>query len=154
MGNITKDLKKDRDRKRCNTIKNQLEIYSLNLKLIDEYKKEISEKRERISSLRSGLGNTSEIKGGRVSKDDIIIKVLDDIKDLESELKATKEEAKKVKQAIKGIDDPLAKSIITRIWINRTDSMRSLATDLGLSHTMIWRKSDIALLSLYKKLIK
>lgn len=154
MGNITKDLKKDRDRKRCNATKALLEAHKINLELIDEYKKDINEQKEKASCIRSSLSNSSPFKGAGIAKDDMLIKALDKVKDLESELKATKEEAKKVKQAIKGIDDPLAKSIITRIWINRTDSMRSLATDLGLSHTMIWRKSDIALLSLYKKLIK
>lgn len=154
MNKKVNELKKAKDRQRCNTIKNQLEIYSLNLKLIDEYQKEISEKREELSTLRSGLGNTSEIKGGRVSKDDIIIRSLDYIDDLENELKATKKDTQKIKTAIKNIDDPLAKSIIMRIWVNKSDSMRSLANELNLSHTMVWRKSDIALLSLYKQLIK
>lgn len=154
MNKKVNELKKAKDRQRCNTIKNQLEIYSLNLKLIDEYQKEISEKREELSTLRSGLGNTSEIKGGRVSKDDIIIRSLDYIDNLENELKATKNDTQKIKTAIKNIDDPLAKSIIMRIWVNKSDSMRSLANELNLSHTMVWRKSDIALLSLYKQLIK
>ena len=154
MNKQVREFKKAEDRQRCNTVKNQLEIYSLNLKLIDEYKKEINEKRDNISSLRSGLGNTSEIKGGRVSKDDVIIKVLDDIKDLENEVKATKKDIQKIKTAIKNIDDPLAEFIIMRIWVNKTDSMRSLANEFNLSHTMIWRKSDSALLSLYKQLIK
>lgn len=154
MNKKVNELKKAKDRQICNTIKNQLEIYSLNLKLIDEYQKEISEKREELSTLRSGLGNTSEIKGGRVSKDDIIIRSLDYIDNLENELKATKKDTQKIKTAIKNIDDPLAKSIIMRIWVNKSDSMRSLANELNLSHTMVWRKSDIALLSLYKQLIK
>lgn len=154
MNKKVNELKKAKDRQRCNTIKNQLEIYSLNLKLIDEYQKEISEKREELSTLRSGLGNTSEIKGGRVSKDDIIIRSLDYIENLENELKATKKDVQKTKTAIKNIDDPLAKSIIMRIWVNKSDSMRSLANELNLSHTMVWRKSDTALLSLYKQLIK
>lgn len=154
MNKQVKELKKAKDRQRCNTIKNQLEIYSINLKLIDEYQKEISEKREELSTLRSGLCNTSEIKGGRVSKDDIIIRSLDYIEDLENELKATKRDTQKIKTAIKNIDDPLAKSVIMRIWVNKSDSMRSLANELNLSHTMVWRKSDAALLSLYKQLIK
>lgn len=154
MNKKVNELKKAKDRQRCNTIKNQLEIYSLNLKLIDEYQKEISEKREELSTLRSGLGNTSEIKGGRVSKDEIIIRSLDYIDDLENELKATKKDTQKIKTAIRNIDDPLAKSIIMRIWVNKSDSMRSLANELNLSHTMVWRKSDTALLSLYKQLIK
>ena len=154
MDKKVNELKKAKDRQRCNTIKNQLEIYSLNLKLIYEYQKEISEKTEELSTLRSGLGNTNEIKGGRVSKDDIIIRSLDYIEDLENELKATKKDTQKIKTAIKNIDDPLAKSIIMRIWVNKSDSMRSLANELNLSHTMVWRKSDTALLSLYKQLIK
>ncbi len=154
MNKKVNELKKAKDRQKCNTIKNQLEIYSLNLKLIDEYQKEISEKREELSTLRSGLGNTSEIKGGRVSKDDIIIRSLDYIDNLENELKTTKKDTQKIKTAIKNIDDPLAKSIIMRIWVYKSDSMRSLANELNLSHTMVWRKSDIALLSLYKQLIK
>ncbi len=154
MDKKVNELKKAKDRQRCNTIKNQLEIYSLNLKLIYEYQKEISEKTEELSTLRSGLGNTNEIKGGRVSKDDIIIRSLDYIEDLENELKATKKDTQKIKTAIKNIDNPLSKSIIMRIWVNKSDSMRSLANELNLSHTMVWRKSDTALLSLYKQLIK
>ena len=154
MDKKVNELKKAKDRQRCNTIKNQLEIYSLNLKLIYEYQKEISEKKEELSTLRSGLGNTNEIKGGRVSKDDIIIRSLDYIEDLENELKATKKDTQKIKTAIKNIDNPLSKSIIMRIWVNKSDSMRSLANELNLSHTMVWRKSDTALLSLYKQLIK
>ncbi len=89
-----------------------------------------------------------------MAKDDILIRDIDKITDLKNEIKIIKKENQQVKNAINSIDDPIAKLIIMRIWVKNIDSMRSLATTLNLSHTMIWRKSDTALLSLYKKLIK
>lgn len=154
MRNSIKDLIKLKDRKRCNTVKAILETYDINLKLIDEYQKEIEEKNENINYLRSSLSNANEVKGSGMAKDDILIRDIDKITYLKNEIKIIKKENQQVKNAINSIDDPIAKSIIMRIWVKNIDSMRSLATALNLSHTMIWRKSDTALLSLYKKLIK
>ena len=154
MNNGIKDLIKLRDRKRCDTVKAILEAYDINLRLIDEYQKEIEEKKENINYLRSSLSNANEVKGSGMAKDDILIRDIDKITDLKNEIKIIKKENQQVKNAINSIDDPIAKSIIMRIWVKNIDSMRSLATALNLSHTMIWRKSDTALLSLYKKLIK
>lgn len=149
-----KDLKKDRDRKRCNAIKELLEVHGINLQLIDEYKKDINEQKEKATCIRSSLSNASPLKGAVIAKDDMLIKALDKVKDLESELKATKEEVQKIKKAIKSIDDSLAKSIIMRVWVYRSDSLRALANEFKISKDTVWRKSDVALLSLYKKLIK
>lgn len=148
-----KDLIKKRDRARCNTVKAILEAYRISLNLIDEYKKEIKEKQDKISYLRSSLSSLSEVKGSSMAKDDVIIRELDKISELESEIQAIKAETDQAKKAISSIDDPIAKAIVIRIWINKTDSMRSLASYFDLSSTMIWRKSDIVLLRLYKNLL-
>lgn len=154
MRNHIIDLIKVRDRKRCNTVKAILETYDVNLRLIDEYKKEIEVKEEKINYLRSSLGKVNEVRGSSMAIDDILIRDIDKITELKNEIKIIKKENQQVKNAINSLDDPIAKSIIMIIWVNKTDSMRSLATNLDLSHTMIWRKSDTALLTLYKKLIK
>lgn len=63
-----KDLIKKRDRARCNTVKAILEAYTISLNLIDEYKKEIKEKQDKISYLRSSLSSLSEVKGSSMAK--------------------------------------------------------------------------------------
>ena len=72
-----RDLKRDRDRKKCRVIKDELEVYGANLRLIDCYKKAIKDKRDRINGIMSGLGNTDPSKGGGCCQEDTIIKVLD-----------------------------------------------------------------------------
>ena len=151
LGDI-KDLKRDRDRKKCRVIKDELEVYGANLRLIDCYKKAIKDKRDRINGIRSGLGNTDPSKGGGYCQEDTIIKVLDEVKDLELAIRETWKELSPIRQAIKSLTDPKAKAIVMRVWVDRTDSMRELAREYGISHTMIWKKSDVALLNLYKVL--
>lgn len=149
-----RDLKRDRDRKRCEVIKNELDVYGANLRLIDYYKKAIKDKRDRINGIRSGLGNTDPSKGGGCCQEDTIVKVLDEVKDLELAIRETWEEISPIRQAIKSLTDPKAKAIVMRVWVDRTDSMRELAMEYGMSKDAVWRKSDASLLSLYKKLIK
>lgn len=153
MSKSIREERRQRDKSRRETTKAILRNYKENLDYIESLKAEISKKRDRIDGVKSGLGNTDPSKGGGSSQEDTIVKVLDDIQRLEEEMYSIKLEIRPVRRAIKSIEDPQHKAIIMRVWVANTDSMRSLATQYGVSHTAIWKKSDVALLSLYKALI-
>lgn len=153
MSKSIREERKQRDKSRRETTKAILRNYKENLDYIESLKAEISKKRDRIDGVKSGLGNTYPSKGGGSSQEDTIVKVLDDIQRLEEEMYSIKLEIRPVRRAIKSIEDPQHKAIIMRVWVNNSDSMRSLATRYGVSKDMIWRKSDVALLNLYAKII-
>lgn len=154
MSKSIREERRQRDKSRRETTKAILRNYKENLDYIESLKAEISKKRDRIDGVKSGLGNTYPSKGGGSSQEDTIVKVLDDIQRLEEEMYSIKLEIRPVRRAIKSIEDPQHKAIIMRVWVNNSDSMRSLATRYGVSKDMIWRKSDVALLNLYKKIIR
>ncbi len=153
MSKSIREERRQRDKSRRETTKAILRNYKENLDYIESLKAEISNKRDRIDGVKSGLGNTYPSKGGGSSQEDTIVKVLDDIQRLEEEMYSIKLEIRPVRRAIKSIEDPQHKAIIMRVWVNNSDSMRSLATRYGVSKDMIWRKSDVALLNLYAKII-
>lgn len=154
MSKSIREERRQRDKSRRETTKAILRNYKENLDYIESLKAEVSKKRDRIDGVKSGLGNTYPSKGGGSSQEDTIVKVLDDIQRLEEEIYSIKLEIRPVRCAIKSIEDPQHKAIIMRVWVNNSDSMRSLATRYGVSKDMIWRKSDVALLNLYKKIIR
>lgn len=153
MSKSIREERRQRDKSRRETTKAILRNYKENLDYIESLKAEISKKRDRIDGVKSGLGNTYPSKGGGSSQEDTIVKVLDDIQRLEEEMYSIKLETRPIRRAIKSIKDPQHKAIIMRVWVDNSDSMRSLATQYGVSHTAIWKKSDVALLSLYKALV-
>ena len=153
MSKSIREERRQRDKSRRETTKAILRNYKENLDYIESLKAEIRKKRDRIDGVKSGLGNTYPSKGGGSSQEDTIVKVLDDIQRLEEEIYSIKLETRPIRRAIKSIEDPQHKAIIMRVWVDNTDSIRSLAKQYGTSKDMIWRKSDVALLNLYKKMI-
>lgn len=153
MGKPVRELKRERNKKRKQLVKDELAIYGANLALIEAQKDEIIKKRDRIDGVRSGLSNTDPSKGGGSSQEDRIIKVLDEIRVIEQDLERTKKEVSSIREAIKKLDSPQLEAIIYHKWVYGDESIRSLATKYGLSHTAIWKKSDVALLKLYKILM-
>lgn len=153
MGKSVRELKRERNKKRKQLVKDELAIYGANLALIEAQKDEIIKKRDRIDGVRSGLSNTDPSKGGGSSQEDRIIKVLDEIRVIEQDLERTKKEVSSIREAIKKLDSPQLEAIIYHKWVYGDESIRSLATKYGLSHTAIWKKSDVALLKLYKILM-
>nr|DAK50587.1 MAG TPA: Protein of unknown function (DUF722) [Caudoviricetes sp.] len=150
MGKSVRELKQERNKRRKQLVKDELAIYGANLALIEALEDEIIKKRDCIDGVRSGLGNTDPSKGVGSSQEDKIIKVLDEIKEIEKEIDHTKEEVRSMRKAIKMIDDPQLEAIIYQKWIYGSESIRSLATKYGVSHNAVWKKSDVALLKLYK----
>lgn len=152
MAKNLKEIRKERDKDRREVVKKILSNYGKSLSLIEVLEDEIIQKRERIVGIRSGLGNTYPTKGGGCSQEDTIIKVLDEVKDLEEEIASIKAEIRPVRKAIRSIEDPKNKAIVMRVWVYRSDSMRGLESEYGISRTAIWKRSDATLLYLYKVL--
>lgn len=148
-----REAEQKRYKSRREVVKGILRHYKDNLDYIDVLKAEISEKRDRIDGVKSGLGNTDPSKGGGSSHEDRIIKVLDEVRNIEEDIEYAKQDIKPIREAIKKIDSPQLEAIIYHKWVYGDESIRSLATKYGLSHTAIWKKSDVALLKLYKILI-
>lgn len=149
-----KDLKKIKDKKRIADTKATLREYGECLKKIDELRLEIAIKRESIQGVGSGLANTNPSKGGGSSQESKICKVMDDIHSREKLIKDIKGEFKDLDWAIKSLDDPRMIGIVYHVWIYGNETMRSLGEKYNLSKDKIWRKSDVALLNLYFKMIK
>ena len=152
MAKNLREIRKERDKDRREVVKKILSNYGKSLSLIEVLEDEIIQKRERIDGIRSGLGNTDPIKGGGCSQEDMIIKVLDEVKDLEEEIASIKAEVRPIRKAIRSIEDSKNKAIVMRVWVYRSDSMRGLESDYGISRTAIWKRSDATLLYLYKVL--
>ena len=152
MAKNLREIRKERDKDRREVVKKILSNYGTSLSLIEVLEDEIIRKRESIDGIRSGLGNTNPSKGGGCSQEDTIIKVLDEVKDLEEEIASIKAEIRPIRKAIRSIEDPRNKAIVMRVWVFRSDSMRGLESEYGISRTAIWKRSDATLLYLYKVL--
>lgn len=152
MGKNLRDIRKERDKEKREVVKKILYSYGKSLSLIEVLEDEILQKRGKIEGIRSGLGNTDPTKGGGSSQEDTIIKVLDEVKDLEEEIASIKAEIRPIRKAIRSIEDPRNKAIVMRVWVYRSDSMRGLESEYGISRTAIWKRSDVTLLYLYKLL--
>lgn len=148
------------DRKRRSNIdivKVRLSNYGKNLKLIDEIKSEIRGKRDRLDMLRCGWSDSDPTSGGGSSQEEKIIFMLDEIQSLEDEIKEIRRGDREIRKAISMLNDNMLESIVFRLWVydkgcKYHDTIRGLAVRYDLSKSMIWRKSDIALLSIYKSL--
>lgn len=152
MNNFKDKINRARDRERCGRVKERLRRYEFDLGTMAEILDEIEVKRDRLDCLKSGMGNPNPTKGGGSSQEDKIVKILDDLRELEEGLGHLSAETKEVREAIKALPDPQMATIVYSVWIYRSESMRSLGEKYNLSHSAIWKKSDVALLFLYKKL--
>lgn len=83
-----KKIRENRKRREnIEIVKVRLSNYGKNLKLIDEIKAEIVEKRDRIDMLRCGWSDSDPTNGGGTSQEEKIISILDEIEFLEDEIK-------------------------------------------------------------------
>lgn len=147
-----------KNRKRRENIeiaKVRLSNYGKNLKLIDEIKAEIVEKRDRLDMLRCGWSDSDPTNGGGSSQEEKITNILDEIKFLEDEIKKIRLSDEEISNAIAKLGDNMLQSIVFRLWVydkycKNHDTIRGLALRYDLSKNMIWRKSDCALLGIYK----
>ena len=144
-------------RENIEIVKIRLSNYGKNLKLIDEIKAEIVEKRDRLDMLRCGWSDSDPTNGGGSSQEEKIILILDEIEFLEDSIKEIRLDDEEISNAIAKLSDNMLQSIVFRLWVfdkhsDKHDTIRGLALKYDLSKNMIWRKSDTALLSIYKSL--
>lgn len=144
-------------REHIEIVKIRLSNYGKNLKLIDEIKAEIVEKRDRLDMLRCGWSDSDPTNGGGSSQEEKITNILDEIKFLEDEIRKIRLSDEEISNAIANLSDNMLQSIVFRLWVfdkhsDKHDTIRGLALKYDLSKNMIWRKSDTALLSIYKSL--
>lgn len=142
-------------RENIEIIKIRLSNYGKNIKLIDEIKSEVREKRDRLDMLRCGWSDSDPTNGGGTNQEEKITYILDEIKFLEDEIKEIRYDDEEISNSIAKLNDKMLKSIVFRLWVydkysDKHDTIRGLALKYDLSKNMVWRKSDAALLSIYK----
>ncbi|EEB35733.1 hypothetical protein ANHYDRO_01399 [Anaerococcus hydrogenalis DSM 7454] len=144
-------------RENIEIVKVRLSNYGKNLKLIDDIRAEIVEKRDRLDALRCGWSDSDPTFSGGTSQEEKIILILDEIKFLEDEIRKILLDCEEISNAIAKLNDNMLQSIVFRLWVydkysDKHDTIRGIARKYDLSKNMIWRKSDTALLSIYKSL--
>lgn len=144
-------------RENIEIVKVRLSNYGKNLKLIDDIRAEIVEKRDRLDTLRCGWSDSDPTFSGGTSQEEKIILILDEIKFLEDEIRKILLDCEEISNAIAKLNDNMLQSIVFRLWVfdkysDKHDTIRGIALKYDLSKNMVWRKSDAALLSIYKSL--
>lgn len=152
MKNRLWEMKRVRDREKIEVVKARLERYGSSLRIIEELEDDIEKKREVLVCLKAVFSGTDPVQGGGSSQEDRIIKVLDDLSELERAISSLRNDIIDIDQAIKGLEDEEMIAIVNHVWIYHDDTMRGLARKFNLSKSAIRRKSDVALLALYKKI--
>lgn len=144
-------------RENIEIVKVRLSNYGKNLKLIDDIRAEIVEKRDRLDMLRCGWSDSDPTFSGGTSQEEKITSILDEIEFLEDEIRKILLDCEEISNAIAKLGDNMLQSIVFRIWVfdkysDKHDTIRGLALKYDLSKNMVWRKSDTSLLSIYKSL--
>lgn len=155
--NYKKIRENRKHRENIEIVKVRLLNYGKNLKLIEEIKAEIVEKRDRLDMLRCGWSDSDPTNGGGTNQEEKIISILDEIEFLEDEIKKIRLSDEEISNAIAKLGDNMLQSIVFRLWVydkysDKHDTIRGIALRYDLSKNIIWRKSDAALLSIYKSL--
>lgn len=152
MKNRLWEMKRVRDREKIEIVKARLERCRSSLRIIEELEDDIGKKREVLDCLKAVFSGTDPVQGGGSSQEDKVIKVLDDLRELEEALSGLKNEVNDIRLAVKDLEDEQMVAIVNHVWIYHDDTMRGLARKYNLSKSAIRRKSDVALLALYKKI--
>lgn len=144
-------------RENIEIVKIRLSNYGKNLQLIDEIKSEVREKRDRLDMLRCGWSDFDPTNGGGTNQEEKITYILDEIKFLEDEIRKILLDCEEISNAIAKLSDNMLQSIVFRLWVydkysDKHDTIRGIALKYDVSKDMVWRKSDAALLSIYKSL--
>lgn len=143
-----------RKKRKINIVRQVLRDYGRDLEEIDEIRGEIKEKRSRLNTIKSLNAQTDPVQGGGMSQEDKIIKILDDIQDLEANIIEIEKDIKIVENAINSLEDNAMVGIVYRVRIQRLETVRSIAYRYNMPSSTAWYKSNAALLSIYGKLFK
>lgn len=151
-------LRKDRNwirkKRKINLVRQVLRDYGEDLEEIDEIREKIKEKRSRLITVKSLNAQTNPVQGGGTSQEDKTIKILDEISYLEKSIEEIEKDIEIVENAINFLDDNAMVGIVYRVWVQRIETIRSIAYRYDLPSSTAWYKSNTALLSIYGKLFK
>lgn len=152
-----KNRKKNENREKIEIVKVRLKYYGEDLKLIDSIKTNIKDIEDSFDSIHGGWSDTDPTRGGSSCQEDILVKSFDEIDILEKEIENIKNCDEDIRKAIKNLNDNMSETIVYKLWVydkysDKHDTIRGIARKYDLSKDMVWRKSDAALLSIYKSL--
>ena len=148
---------RNKNKEKIEIVKVRLKYYGENLKLIDSLKSDIKDIEDSFDSIHSGWSDTDPTSGGSSCQEDILVKSSDEIDSLVGEIEDIKKADEDIRKAIKNLNDNMSETIVYKLWVydkysDNHDTIRGIARKYDLSKDMIWRKSDAALLSIYKSL--
>lgn len=149
--NLDKRREITKNKARADIIKARLKLYREDLDYMESLKVHIGIYRDKLD-LQSGRSSSEAVQGGGTSQEDRINRILDIISEDERNLKLIELENRALCFAIESLPDEDMKQIIYHVWICHDMSMAELGKRLHLSKSSIWRKSDTALLDIYRKL--
>lgn len=142
---INKEYKKIKERESIDEIKSKLKSLG-EIEIINEVAcNEIEDMRDSIGGLGSAWSNSTPVQGGGTSQEDRSTVVMDKIISKEKELKDMYKDYKIYVDAIESLDDLLLIRIIYQVWVYKTETIRTLAPQVKMSKTQLWRLSDEAL---------
>lgn len=143
-----------RKKRKINIVRQVLRDYGRDLEDIDCIREEIKEKRSRLDAIKSISPQTDHVQGGGMSQEDKTIKILDEIQDLEANIIEIEKDIKIVENAINSLEDNAMVGIVYRVWVQRLETVRSIAYRYNMPSSTAWYKSNAALLSIYGKFFK
>nr|DAU83007.1 MAG TPA: Protein of unknown function (DUF1492) [Caudoviricetes sp.] len=149
--NIDKQRENNKNKVRASIIKARFRNYREDLEMLDLLKERIAINRDKMD-LKGAWSNSEAVQGGGSSQEDRLNSTLDKISDDELDIKKIKLDNRALKYAINTLPDDDMRYIVNHKWIYDDMSMIEIGAKLNLSKSTAWRKSDAALLDIYKKL--
>lgn len=137
--------------KRLDKVKADLSFLKREEKLAKEIKDEIKELRSGMIDTKSGLSNTDPVQGGGSSQEDRYFDVFDKIIELERLLKMINLDTRALKRVLSTLEDE-DRDLVTKLWIDKTSSLRKLEPEVNMGKDTVKRISDKALLYIYNEL--
>ena len=141
---------KNENKEKIALMKAKLKSYKKCLDLKKDYENKIQNKRSKLDMLRAGWSDTDPVSGGGCSQEDKIISIIDDIDEYKENTRLIEDDYEALERSLRNLPDEKMKELIYRLWIKKDTTVRGLALEEGVDKNVIWRKSDNALLILYK----
>ncbi len=145
-----KKRENNKNKVRASIIKTRLRNYREDLEMLDLLKERIAINRDKMD-LQGGWSSSETVQGGGSSQEDKLNKLIDKIRADELNLQRIELENRALRYAINSLDDDM-RYIVNHKWIRGDLNMIDIGVRLKLSKSTAWRKSDDALLNIYKTL--
>lgn len=137
--------------KRLDKVKSDLSFLKRQDELAKEIREEIENLRGGVTDTKSGLSNTDPVQGGGSSLEERYFDVFDKIIELERLLNMIDLDTRALKRVLSTLEDD-DRDLVTKLWIDKTSSLRKLEPEVNWSKDTVKRKSDKALLYIFEEL--